>query len=216
MKKLIILLLVATVSLSAVPRAIVFDFTGVMAGNPNYEAVSQFLCESFRFTQTEFKKANLRKQQATKSGKTEEEFWLGLANEQGIILPHHWPHQLRSVIKNAIRVDSEMYLLVDQLREKQIPIALLSNINEKLSKLVRECQLYDPFNPCLLSHEIGVAKPDPKAYQILLKRLNLPAKDIVFIDDKSENVNVAKKLGLDAIVFRSADQIRQELKKRGL
>lgn len=108
-----------------------------------------------------------------------------------------------------------MYALVDQLKEQQIPVALLSNIDERLSKLIRDFGLYEPFEPCLLSCEIGVEKPDLKAYELLVKTLNLPAKDVVFIDDRPENVEAAKTIGLDAILFESEQQLRNELNIRG-
>lgn len=215
MKKLICLLL-ATTSLYAAPQTIVFDFGGVMTGEPNREAVIEFLCASLQLTPSEFEKANLEKRQAVKLGKTDEEFWINFANERGFILPNHWSKQFKSVMKDAIGVNPEMYLLVNELREKQIPVALLSNIDERLSKLVREFGLYEPFNPCLLSCEIGAEKPNPRAYEILMEKLHLPSAEIVFIDDREENIEAAKKLGLDAILFKSSDQIRQELKKRCL
>ncbi len=63
---------------------------------------------------------------------------------------------------------------------------------------------------------MGLEKPDPKAYQLLLEKVELPANEVVFIDDLEENVEAAKKLGIDAIVFKSAEQVRHELAKRGL
>ena len=118
-------------------------------------------------------------------------------------------------MKDAIGVNPEMYVLVDQLKAQQIPVALLSNIDDRLSNLIRDFGFYEPFEPCLLSCEIGVEKPDLKAYELLLKTLNLPAKDVVFIDDRPENVEAAKTLGLDAILFKSEQQLRNELRTRG-
>ena len=63
---------------------------------------------------------------------------------------------------------------------------------------------------------MGLEKPDPKAYQLLLEQLALPANEVVFIDDKEENVEAARKLGVDAIVFESAQQVHAELAERGL
>lgn len=215
MKKLICLLLAAT-SLYAAPQTIVFDFGGVMTGEPNREAVVEFLCASFQLTPSEFEKANLEKRQAMKLGKTDEEFWINFAHEKVIALPRNWSQQFKSVMKDAIGINPEMYVLVSELKEKQVPIALLSNIDERLSKLIREFGLYEPFNPCLLSCEIGAEKPNARAYEILLEKLDLPSAEIIFIDDREENVEAAKKLGLDAILFQSSGQIRQELKKRCL
>jgi len=204
-----------TTSLIAAPQAIVFDFGGVLTGEPNREAVITFIRQSFHFSAEEFEKINQEKRLAVKQGKTDEEFWIAYAKNKGIKLPANWSASFRSVMKDAIGVNPEMYALVGQLKEQQIPVALLSNIDDRLSKLIRDFGLYEPFKPCLLSCEIGVEKPDLKAYELLLKTLNLPAKDVVFIDDRLENVEAAKTIGLDAILFESEQQLRTDLITRG-
>jgi epoxide hydrolase-like predicted phosphatase len=218
MKKILFFLitsiLIAT-SLMAAPQAIVFDFGGVLTGEPNREAIVHFIRNSFHFSQEQFEAVNLEKRLALKQGKTDEEFWVAYAKENGIHLPSSWVESFKSVMKDSIGVNSEMYALVEELRAQHMPVALLSNIDGRLSKLIRDFGLYDPFDPCLLSCEIGIEKPDPKAYEFLLTRLNLPAAEVVFIDDKLENIEGAKGVGLDAILFESPGQIREELKKRG-
>lgn len=216
MKK-ILLYLITTLSftaapLMAIPQAIVFDFGGVMTGEPNREAV----CQSFCFSREEFEKVNQEKRLAVKQGKTDEEFWISYAKSKGIKLPHNWGLSFKSVMKEAIGINPQMYILVDQLKEQQISVALLSNIDERLSKLIRDFGLYEPFNPCLLSCEIGAEKPDLKAYGLLLTKLNLPPKEVLFIDDKIENIESAKAIGLDAILFESEQQLRNELRKRDI
>ena len=104
MKKFIFLML-ATATLSATPQAIVFDFGGVMTGEPNREVVIQFLCESFQSSLTEFEKANQEKRQAVKLGKTDEQFWLEFADKRGIILPDHWTQRFKLVMKEAIGIN---------------------------------------------------------------------------------------------------------------
>lgn len=206
----------AAASLVASPQAIVFDFGGVLTGEPDRNAVVNFICESFHFSKDQFEKVNLEKRAAIKQGMTDEEFWLSYAQSQDIQLPDNWSHSFKGVMKNAIGVNPNMYGLVEELRTLNIPIALLSNIDTRLSKLIREFGLYEPFNPCLLSCEIEIEKPDPKAYKFLLNELHIPAHDVVFIDDKCENVEAAKQLGIDAILFESEQQLRMDLIKRGL
>ena len=46
--------------------------------------------------------------------------------------------------------------------------------------------------------------------------MELPATSIIFIDDRAENIEAAQKLGFDAILFTSQNQLQKELKKRGL
>jgi FMN phosphatase YigB (HAD superfamily) len=67
----------------------------------------------------------------------------------------------------------------------------------------RDAQCHPSSRRCLLSYETGVEKPGSRAYEILLEKLRCPAADIVFIDALAENIEVALKMGLDAILFES-------------
>lgn len=215
MKK-ILLCCLAAFSLAAAPQAVVFDFGGVMTTKENRQLVVDFLCRTLNLTDEQFAEANLKKKEALKTGKTDEEFWIEFAAQKKMALPEEWASEFRSVMTQAIGVNAEMYDLVDEMKGKQIPVALLSNIDERLSKLIRQLGLYQPFDPCLLSCEIGYDKPDPGSYAYLLEKLDLSAEDVVFIDDKEENVRAAKEIGIDAIWFQSPQQLKEELKERGL
>lgn len=214
MKKIVLFLLTAA-SLAAAPQAVVFDFGGVLA-NPQRQPVLNFLCDSLQITEKEFAHVKSERIAAMKAGKSEVEFYRQFAKEKGIDLPADWEQSFYATIKETFCLNEEMYGLVNQLKEKQIPVALLSNIDERLAAFIRKFGWYKPFDPCLLSCEIGVEKPDVKAYKILLEKLSLPPADIVFIDDLPDNVAAAKKTGIDAIVFKSTEQVRKELTKRGL
>ncbi|MBS0622803.1 MAG: HAD-IA family hydrolase [Verrucomicrobia bacterium] len=185
-----------------------------MTGEPHREAVVHFIRESFQLSLGEFDKVNQEKRRAFEQGKMDAEFWVSYAEERGIELPVNWVEAFQDVMKEAIGINPEMYLLVGKLREQQMPVALLSNIDERLAKLLRDFGLYAPFNPCLLSCEMGIEKPDLRAYEFLLTELNLSAHEVVFIDDKLENVEAAKQLGIDAILFESPEQIRAALRTR--
>ncbi|MBI5273745.1 MAG: HAD-IA family hydrolase [Chlamydiales bacterium] len=187
-----------------------------MTSKSTKEMLIKFLQETMKLSTTEFKKVNQEKRLTIKQGKNEEEFWLSYAKKNNISLPPNWIISFRASMKNAIGINQEMYALVDELKEKKLRVALLSNIDTYKSKLIRDFGLYIPFDPCLLSCEIGSSKPDQKAYQMLLDCLQLPAKDVVFIDDKPVNIQAAQKLDIDAILFESAKQIRNELSKRAV
>ena len=212
----VILSTMSLTTFAAASQAVCFDFGGVLTGEPNREAVVHFIQKSFDLSNEEFEGINQEKRLAVKQGKTDEAFWLSYAEKRDIQLPADWSHSFRSVMQDAIGVNPQMYALVDELRDQQVPVALLSNIDERLSKLIRDFGLYEPFDPCLLSCEIGIEKPDSKAYDLLIKTMNLPASEIVFIDDRAENVEAAKKIGIDALLFRSPEQLREELLKRKL
>lgn len=203
-------------ALLAAPQAIVFDFGGVLTGEARREVVVQFLRESFQLSEEEFKAVNQQKRLTNQQGKTDEEFWLSYAKTRNISLAPDWSGSFQTVLKEAIGINFRIFDLVEELRERQIPVALLSNIDSRRAQIIRDFGLYRPFDPCLLSCEIGIEKPDPKAYEVLLSKLNLAAKEVVFIDDLPENIAAAKKVGLDAILFESEEKLREELRQRGV
>lgn len=217
MRKLLFALITfTTTSLSALPQAVVFDFGGVMTFEAQKDLVVQFLQNTLHLTPKEFSKANQEKHKAIKEGKTDLEFWLAYANENHIVLPSDWSLQFMNVMKEAIAVNPEMYELVETLKRQNLQVALLSNINERLGKLIDEFGFYAPFNPCLLSYQLGVEKPDLQAFKILLNSLPYEANDIIFIDDRLDNVVTAQSLGIDGIHFTSYQKLKSDLAKRGI
>jgi putative hydrolase of the HAD superfamily len=215
-KKSLFILFALSSTLAAAPQAVVFDFGGVMTTESDREKVVQFLCASCQLSPKEFAQANRLKHRAIKEGKTDAEFWMQYAKEKKIALPSDWETSLNAVMKESIAANPEMYALVDTLKQKGLPVAMLSNIDDRLAKLIRGFGMYEPFSPCLLSCELGLEKPDSKIYEVLIREMDLPAGDIVFVDDKQENVESARALGIDAILFTSHGQLVQELKQREL
>ena len=50
------------------------------------------------------------------------------------------------------------------------------------------------------SHEIGVAKPDPRAYLLLCERLGVAPEELVFLDNRAPNVDAACRLGIRGLL----------------
>lgn len=93
---------------------------------------------------------------------------------------------------------------------------MLSDVTQYQAEVIRKMGYYDLFHPVLLSYEIGVKKPNPEAFKILLETLQKPASHVLFIDDRQENIESAKSLGIDSIQFISPEQLKKELEERGL
>jgi len=62
----------------------------------------------------------------------------------------------------------------------------------------------------------GVAKPDPRAFALVSERAGLPFDELVFVDDRADNVATALTLGMDGVVFTDAAALRDALRERGL
>lgn len=72
------------------------------------------------------------------------------------------------------------------------------------------------FRDILVSGHVGMLKPDPAIYRLLMDRNLLHPAECLFIDDNPDNVAAARALGIDAIAFEGAGPLWDALAARGL
>jgi len=195
-------------------RVIVFDFGGVIA-QANTVQMSDFLTNSFHVNKEELSNALRQMQSFVTSGGSEEQFWQQYAISKNIVLPSNWFEQFGAVIKRSITAIPETLALVKALQSQGYQTSMLSDVTQYQAEIIRKMGYYDLFTTVLLSYKIGVKKPNPEAFKILLQRLQLPASSVIFIDDRNENVEAAKNQGIDAILFINPTQLKEELERRG-
>jgi 2-haloacid dehalogenase len=71
------------------------------------------------------------------------------------------------------------------------------------------------FDGHVISGIEGVAKPDPAIFGILRKRYGLAPEATIFVDDSLCNIEAARALGIGAVHYTGAKQLRQELRALG-
>lgn len=64
------------------------------------------------------------------------------------------------------------------------------------------------FDVACFSHRIGARKPDEAAYRAALAALDVPAQEVVFVDDKARNTGAAAALGMIGVPFEGAASLR--------
>ena len=69
-------------------------------------------------------------------------------------------------------------------------------------------QMIDKF---IVSADVHLVKPDPAIFRLALERFGIDAADTTFIDDNPANVEAAKQMGMQGIVFCGADNLREQL-----
>jgi HAD superfamily hydrolase (TIGR01509 family) len=109
--------------------------------------------------------------------------------------------------------------LVAPLKKAGYRLAILSNHSTEWARAFLARQgLDEPFDPILISAEIGLAKPDPAVYAYTLwaaGRQDAPGR-CVFIDDKIKNVEAARKAGMHAIRYEGPEPLEAELRALGV
>jgi 2-haloacid dehalogenase len=72
------------------------------------------------------------------------------------------------------------------------------------------------FDNIVVSGAEGVAKPDGEIFRILARRLGHPIQDVFYVDDSASNVDAARAVGMDAVLFTDATALLEDLQDRGL
>jgi putative hydrolase of the HAD superfamily len=90
-------------------------------------------------------------------------------------------------------------------------MALLSNAGLDFSSYYRHGMLGDFFEQVLVSGELGRLKPEPEIYLELIDSLGVPPEDIIFIDNRSENIDGAEALGIRGHVYTGPVELRRFL-----
>jgi 2-haloacid dehalogenase len=107
--------------------------------------------------------------------------------------------------------------LLAELKAAGLPCFALSNMEPDSYAIRRDRYAFMRwFDDSVISGIEGIAKPDPRIFQALLGRHGLDPSRTVFIDDSPANVEAARAVGLIAVRFVSADQLRGELLALGL
>ena len=105
--------------------------------------------------------------------------------------------------------DPEMIAYVTGLADAGARTALLSNIPVPLAERVLVAHPWlQRLDPLLLSGRIGLAKPDPRLFAHALEALGAPAGEVLFVDDRDENVAAAESVGMAGHVFTGIDGLR--------
>ncbi|MEK7528088.1 MAG: HAD-IA family hydrolase [Patescibacteria group bacterium] len=79
------------------------------------------------------------------------------------------------------------------------------NFLSRINALNNKFSFLPGFDVQIFSYEVGDMKPDPKIFQTLIDKPGCLPADIVFTDDKNQNVLSAQSLGINAFVYQGFD-----------
>ena len=102
--------------------------------------------------------------------------------------------------------------ILQELKAAGLSLFALSNWHcETFAKVRYAYPAFGLFEQIMLSGEYGLIKPDARLYALALGHYGIAAEHLVFIDDRLENVEGARKAGMQGLVFTSADNLRADL-----
>ncbi|MBS0393528.1 MAG: HAD family phosphatase [Proteobacteria bacterium] len=115
----------------------------------------------------------------------------------------------------SLAVKAPTVALLHALRARGVRLYCLSNMPAPVYARLRALhRFWDAFDGVVVSGEVGLAKPDPRIYALLLDRYRLAAGEVMFFDDMPLNVEAARRLGIDARLFRDAAECERSIASR--
>lgn len=137
---------------------------------------------------------------------TVKEFWSIFSARSGIAVTTDWWHWLFHPVLNQKAVK-----IIETLKSNKNRVVCGTNTIDSHYQNHLERGDYSFFDQTYASNFMGVSKPDPRFWKIILTAENAGPHETVFIDDRKENVDAAKSLGIKSILFESAEKLASDL-----
>ena len=112
--------------------------------------------------------------------------------------------------KNNVFLNKELLRKAKELKKRGYKIAILSDQWHFSRIALMPKSLTKHFSPVVVSCEVGMRKPNPKIYGLILEKLNTMPEECLFIDNQEWNIKPARKLGMKAILFKNNKQLFKE------
>jgi putative hydrolase of the HAD superfamily len=190
-------------------ESVIFDWGGVLIDDPA-PGLMQYCAQALAVSKEDYIKAHSKfAADFEKNLINEDTFWEKICGELGVSKPK--VHSLwTDAFKAAYVPRKDMFSLAARLGKNGYKTALLSNTEAAAMQYFYQLQ-YDMFDVLVFSCAEGTRKPEKKIYELTIQRLGSRPGQSVFIDDKPEYINGAKQAGLNVILFRNVEQVKNEL-----
>jgi putative hydrolase of the HAD superfamily len=199
-------------------KAVLFDYGMVLSAVPDPAAWARMLSLT-NLSEEQLHRGYWAHRHAYDRGDlTAESFWNHAAAPTHAILT---PGQLTALIAADVdywaTLNPPMLAWARSLQQARIPTGILSNMPGPMEAGLRaRYRWIDEFAHNIWSHAVNLAKPEPAIYLHAAKGLRTPPANILFLDDKAENIEAAHAVGMQAIQYTTHAAFLHEMHARGL
>lgn len=199
-------------------RAVIFDFGNVLCFPPteNQWSEAAALCG---VSTPEFLANFWRRRRDYDRGMKPTEYWRDFAATIGQEFDDSMIEEMiRREIDFWSHHDARVLAWIKDLRGAGVRTSILSNLPQPLGENLRAAKGFlEHFNQVTFSYELGVIKPEPEIYHCAVQELGVAPEEALFLDDRTENVEGARAIGLHAKLFTTwEDFVTQKHTRYGL
>lgn len=141
---------------------------------------------------------------------SEDEFWQAFIQES----KNHPPlAQVKETFrKSRMQPNWDTLAIVKQLSQKYDQYILSNHSKEWMDYLARRWKLKQYFKDIFCSGYLGVCKPDKRFCLIALEKTGKKPHEILYIDDREQNIKAAEALGIQSILYRGIGSLKESSK----
>ena len=195
----------APAPISLAPRVVVFDYGEVISQEPT-DADRERLVARAGVAADSFWAAYWAHREPLDQGTASiAEYWAAVARDVGVEWDAVDVHELWAIDHRGwLSVDPGTLRVLHALAAGGTRLALLSNAGADFSGWLRSGSFAPLFERVFVSGELGLVKPHAAIYEHVIDELGITPSELLFVDNKSENVEGARAVGGDGHVFTDA------------
>lgn len=160
------------------------------------------------FERVDFEAWNLEQDRGRTFAEAIEVFARDFPEDRGLIARYdsHWINSISGPIQGTVDI-------LDSLADQNVPIHAITNFSaEKYPQEAERWPFLKRFDVTIVSGEEKLIKPNAAIYHVFLERSGHIAERTLFVDDRLENVEGARSVGMNAVQFTSPADLREALR----
>jgi epoxide hydrolase-like predicted phosphatase len=193
-------------------RVVIFDYDGVVKESQRFALdiadLYKISVEEYEKFISQLKPIIEKFDKGLVSGKN---FWMEFSDAMGRTVPEECEKKAKKMYKDKFVFFPEVIGLIEKLKSEGFRLSILSNMFPYQAEIVKEMNGCSLFDDVFFSCEKGLAKPDLKFYELVIREINVKPQECLFIDDKEKNLLPAEKIGMKTVLAKKPYQIVEDV-----
>lgn len=118
---------------------------------------------------------------------------------------------IRAGIRKQMKLNNALVEYIESLKPKYKLIILSNCGGGFLPNILKQEDIGILFDDVIVSSEVGLIKPDPKIFELVLTKLGIESDEAIFVDDNQSNIDGANKLGIKSLLFTDTQKFINDM-----
>ena len=190
-------------------KYLLLDIGDVLLLKDRTRSFSELLAEQLNIDLNLASKVNELHYTTMETGYVAEDIFIkNLAYQLDYRAPKDIYKYFRAAYEKQVSTNQKMLSFLNEIRNLGIKTAVLSNTISIYHKVQEELGISSErgFSPQIYSWQTGLVKPSAEIFHLAIKEIGVQPDEILFIDDKISHIEMARKVSMNAILFRDTDE----------